>query len=177
MSERRLPEIHAESLFLRPLACTDQDAIYRLSQGPGMKLWLPDQVYRDEAEALDVLGYLVAQYDSPAGPSRSPFVLGVCLTDSRELIGHVGFSPCSYGVEIGYAIGEAHQHRGYAKQAVASATAWARAAFGLAAVHALVADENVASCKVLEACGFQPMELQRRKLHGVERMVKIYRLS
>jgi len=175
MSEPHPPELHAGSIFLRKLALTDQHTIFRLSQESGMKEWLPDQVYEDEAEALDVLGYLVSQYASPADPRQSPYVLGVCLAASRELIGHVGLSPCSHGVEVGYAIAEAHQRRGYATRVVSMATSWSLTTFGLAAVHGLVAEENVASCKVLEACGFLPVELQRRKLHGVERMVRTYR--
>jgi len=169
-------EVHAGPLFLRPLATTDQHVIFRLSQEPGMMLWLPDQVYKDEAEALDVLNYLIAQY-AAADPRRCPYVLAVCLSASRELIGHVGFSPCAHGVEVGYAIGDAHQQHGHAKRALAAATSWAFTAFGLNAVHGVVAEENVASCKVLEACGFEAIETQRRKLHGVERMVRTYRLA
>ena len=142
-----------------------------------MKEWLPDQVYRDEAQALEVLDHLVAQYASPAPARQAPYVLGVCLAASGELIGHVGLSPWRDGVEIGYAIGDAHQGRGYAKQAVALAASWSSAELGLTALHGLVAQENVASCKVLEACGFELLDLERRKLHGVERMVKTYRLT
>jgi len=108
-------------------------------------------------------------------PRRSPYVLGVCLSASRELIGHVGFSPCAHGVEVGYAIADAHQQHGHAKRALSAATSWALATFDLAAVHGVVAEDNVASCKVLEACGCLPIERQRRKLHGVERMVTTYR--
>jgi RimJ/RimL family protein N-acetyltransferase len=80
-------------------------------------------------------------------------------------------------VEIGYAIGDAHQLRGHAKQAVSTATSWSLATFGLAAVHGLVAEENEASCRVLEACRFQRVDVQRRRLHGVERMVRTYRFT
>jgi RimJ/RimL family protein N-acetyltransferase len=104
-------------------------------------------------------------------------VLGVCLSASHELIGHVGFSPCEYGVEVGYAIGDAHQNRGYAKRAVFAATTWALSRFDLPFIHAIVAAENIRSCKVLESCGFQVLAAIERKLHGVERPVRIYRLS
>ena len=139
-----------------------------------MREWLPDQVYRDEAQALEVLDYLVAQYASPALARQAPCVLGVCLAGSGDLIGHVGLSPWRDGVEIGYAIAEAHQGHGYAKQAVALAISQS-IAFGLGSVHGLVAEENVASCKVLAACGFGLLDRERRKLHGVERMVRIYK--
>jgi RimJ/RimL family protein N-acetyltransferase len=80
-------------------------------------------------------------------------------------------------VEVGYAIGDAHQNRGYAKQAVFAATRWALFKFDLPFIHAIVALENAGSCKVLESCGFQALAVIQRKLHGVERPVRIYRLS
>jgi RimJ/RimL family protein N-acetyltransferase len=80
-------------------------------------------------------------------------------------------------VEVGYAIGDAHQNRGYAKQAVFAASQWALCRFDLPFIHAIVAAENVRSCEVLESCGFQVVDVVQRKLHGVERLVGIYRLS
>src|SRR2546423_12136457 len=130
MTELEPSELPAGSLFLRKLSPVDTPAIFALSRESGMKAWLPDQVYADEAEALDVLNYLVSQY-APADPRRHPYVLGVCVSATRELVGHVGFSPCSRGVEIGYAIGDAHQHRGHAKQAVSASTSGSLDTFGL----------------------------------------------
>ena len=80
-------------------------------------------------------------------------------------------------MEVGYAIGDAHQNRGYAKQAVFAATTWALSRFDLPFIHAIVAAENVRSCKVLESCGFQVLAVIQHKLHGVERPVRIYRVS
>src|ERR1043166_3515727 len=74
-----------------------------------------------------------------ANPRHPPYVLGVWLSASHELIGHVGFSPCEYGVEVGYAIGDAYQNRGYAKQAVFAATTWALCRFDLPFIYAIVA--------------------------------------
>jgi len=174
MNERDPPEVQAGALFLRKLSPSDKHTIFRLSQEPGMKAWLPDQVYDTEAQALEVLAYLVSQYASPGDPRQSPYVLGVCLCATRELIGHVGFSPCGRGVEVGYAIADAHQGRGHAKQAVSAATSWSLTTFDLDAIYAVVAQDNVVSCRVLEACGYEAVDLQRRKLHGVERLVRTY---
>lgn len=142
-----------------------------------MRVWIPNQVYADEAHALEVLRFLSSQYGPSADPRHTPYVLGVCLSASHELIGHVGFSPCEYGVEVGYAIGDAHQNRGYAKQAVFAASRWTLSRFHLPFICAVVAAENVRSCKVLESCGFQLLAAIQRELHGVERPVRIYRLS
>jgi RimJ/RimL family protein N-acetyltransferase len=176
MSDAAPLVVRTGTLFLRHLTLDDTAPIFRLSQEQGMRAWLPDQVYADEAEALEVLRFLSLQYGPSTDPRITPYVLAVCLAASNELIGHVGFSPCEYGVEIGYAIGDAHQNRGYAKQAAFAASTWALSRFGLPFVHAIVAVENV-GCKVLESCGFQVMAAVQRKLHGVERAVRIYRLS
>jgi len=169
--------LRAGPLFLRHLRLDDTAPIFRLSQEEGMRVWLPDQVYADEAQAFQVLRFLCSQYGPSANPRNTPYVLAVCLEVSKEIIGHVGFSPCEYGVEVGYAIGDAHQNRGYAKRALPAACRWALSRFGLPFVHAIVAAENIGSCKVLESCGFQLLAAVQRQLHGVERAVRIYRLS
>jgi RimJ/RimL family protein N-acetyltransferase len=177
MSDTTSSVIDTGTLFLRHLTLDDTATMLRLSQEQGMQVWIPNQVYADEAHALEVLRFLSSQYGPSADPCHTPYVLGVCLSASHELIGHVGFSPCEYGVEVGYAIGDAHQNRGYAKQAVFAATTWALSRFDLPFIHAIVAAENIRSCKVLESCGFQMLAAIERKLHGVERPVRIYRLS
>lgn len=169
--------IHTGTLFLRHLTLDDTAAMLRLSQEQGARVWLPNQVYVDEAHALERLRFLSSQYGRSANPRHTPYVLGVCLSASHELIGHVGFSSCEYGVEVGFGIGDAHQNRGYAKQAVLAATRWAFSRFDLPSICAVVATENVRSWKVLESCGFQVLAEIQRELHGVERLVRIYRLS
>jgi RimJ/RimL family protein N-acetyltransferase len=177
MSDTASSVIDTGTLFLRHLTLDDTATMLRLSQEQGMQTWIPNQVYADEAHAFEVLRFLSSQYGPSANPRHTPYVLGVCLSASHELIGHVGFSPCEYGVEVGYAIGDAHQNRGYAKQAVFAATRWALSRFDLPFICAVVAAENIRSCKVLESCGFQVLTAIQRKLHGVERPVRIYRVS
>jgi RimJ/RimL family protein N-acetyltransferase len=177
MSDTASSVIDTGTLFLRHLTLDDTAAMLRLSQEQGARTWLPNQVYADEAHALERLRFLSSQYGRSANPRHTPYVLGVCLSASHELIGHVGFSPCEYGVEVGFGIGDAHQNRGYAKQAVFAATRWALSRFDLPFICAVVATENVQSWKVLESCGFQVLAEIQRKLHGVERSVRIYRLS
>ena len=167
--------VGTKALYLRHLRIEDTAAIFRLSQEQGMRDWLPDQVYADESHASQVLHFLSSQYGAAADPRNAPYVLAVCLRASDEVIGHVGFSPCDHGVEAGYAIGDAHQNRGYAKQALLAASTWALSRFDLRFVHALVAADNVRSRAVLESCGFELLAAVQRRFHGVERAVRIYR--
>jgi RimJ/RimL family protein N-acetyltransferase len=174
MLDPAAPVVRTGALLLRHLTLDDTSPIFRLSQEQGMRTWLPDQVYSNESHALEVLRFLSSQYGPSADPRNTPYVLAVCLAASGEVIGHVGFSPCEYGAEVGYAIGDAHQNRGYARQVLLAASTWALSRFSLPFVHAIVAAENVGSCKVLESCGFQLLTAVQRKLHGVERAVRIY---
>jgi RimJ/RimL family protein N-acetyltransferase len=78
-------------------------------------------------------------------------------------------------VEIGYAIAEAHQGRGLATEAVRAMAEWGTKGRGLPRVLAIVARDNVASCRVLEKAGFDLLEEVTRPLHGVTRRVRTYR--
>jgi ribosomal-protein-alanine N-acetyltransferase len=143
-----------------------------MSQQPGLRTWIPDQVYADEPHAREVLAYLIAQYDKPL---PAPQVLGVCLRDGGELVGHVGLSAIPGGIEIGYAIDDAHQGKGLATAAVAAMTDWGFQTLALSAIDGIVARDNAASCRVLEKAGFVLVAESARPMHGVTQLVRTYR--
>jgi [ribosomal protein S5]-alanine N-acetyltransferase len=137
-------------LRLRPLTPADVPKIFSMSQESGMRRWIPDQVYRDEAHAADVVATLAACTAQPFEPRTRPFVLGIEL--ANILVGHVGLSPARGSVEIGYAV-EARMHgRGIASEAVRAMAEWALGE--LPEVLGIVAADNVASCRVLVKVGF-----------------------
>jgi hypothetical protein len=71
--------ITTDVLVLRPLALGDARALFVMSQERGMRDWLPDQVYADEAHARDVVRRLIAD-DARPDPRSAPVVLGVCAS-------------------------------------------------------------------------------------------------
>jgi len=164
----------SRSLALRCFVPEDASKLFAMSQQSGIRTWLPDQVYESEAHALEVLRYLVGKCRDPGMPSLGPYVLGVCLRDSEELIGHVGLSPLGGDVEIGYAIEEERQGRGLASEAVRAMSEWALARFALPRIVGIVAAENAASCSVLRKAGFLLVEESIRTLHGRSGLVQTY---
>ena len=56
--------------------------------------------------------------------------------------------------EIGYGIVEDYQGCGYATEAVAALTKWALSQAGISRVEGEAEEDNVASIRVLEKCGF-----------------------
>ncbi len=166
--------IATDRLVLRRFVRTDAARLLFLSREPGLVTWLPDQVYRDEAHADEVLAYLMDQYEAPLDPRRGPVALGVVLAATGELIGHVGLSPLGEGVEVGFAIAEAEHGRGLATEAVVAALGWARDELGLERVSGVAATANVGSCRVLEKAGFTLVAEEQRELHGRHRSVRTY---
>jgi [ribosomal protein S5]-alanine N-acetyltransferase len=166
--------ITSSSLTIRAFTMADVSKVFQMSQEKGMRQWIADQVYHDEAQTTDVLKFLKSQYHDDASPAISPCVLGVCLRSTNELIGHVGLSPAKDGVEIGYAIAEAHQGRGYATEAVTAMALWGHKAFGLPKILGIVAADNVGSCRVLEKSGFVFSKEHFGKMHEWEGVIKTY---
>ncbi|MBL9020090.1 MAG: GNAT family N-acetyltransferase [Myxococcales bacterium] len=140
-------------LLLRPLVPGDVPAIYTMSLEPALGKWIPDQVYRDEEHAEEVVLMLI-EMATHRDPRDKPFVLGLEERETGALIGHVGLSKARGSVEIGYAIAERLHGRGLATEAVTAMTDWALRELGLPEVLGIVATANVSSCRVLEKAGY-----------------------
>tara|TARA_R110002072_G_scaffold10259_1_gene47908 strand:- start:2185 stop:2712 length:528 start_codon:yes stop_codon:yes gene_type:complete len=160
-------------LRVRHFALEDTPEIYRLSQEAGLRRFLPDQVYADEAEARGVLEFLIAQYADSEAIRSGVYVQAVELREGGELIGHVGLSPAEGAREIGYAIAEAHQGQGYATELVRAVRRWALEREP--ALVGIVASDNPASIQVLEKAGFELVWERQRELHGALTQARTYR--
>ena len=166
--------ILTESLILRHFAPDDSLKVFNMSQEAGIKKWIPDQVYRNEQQACEVLGYLISQYNEPGDPLSGPYVLGVCLAETHELIGHAGLSPFKDSVEVGYAIEDKFQGLGYATKAVTSMSEWGIQKFALSQIFGIVSIDNVVSCRVLESSNFQLIDEFEGKLHDRQVVIRKY---
>ena len=166
--------IMSRTVTLRYFAPEDAPKVFVMSQELGMRTWLPDQVYESEVRAVEVLRYLIEKCRDPGTPSLAPYVLGVCLNNSGELIGHVGLSPLNGQTEVGYAIEAKHQGKGFASHAVRAMSEWALTRFALPRVLGIVATDNGASCKVLQYAGFELIEESMGRLHGRSGLVRTY---
>ncbi len=139
-------------LRLRLLVLADVPKLFAMSQDAGMRRWIPDQVYRDEVHAAEIVAKLIELAAQPFDPSVRPFVLGIEM--AGELVGHVGLGPRRGSVEVGYAVEDALQGRGIASEAVRAVVEWAR----LPEVLGVIGAGNVASARVLERAGFVKLD-------------------
>lgn len=162
--------ISTSRLLLRPFTLADVPKVFLMSTEPGMRRWIPDQVYRDEDHAEQVVRALIAFTDRPPDPRAQPYVVGIEY--QGELVGHVGLSAARASVEIGYAIEERRQGAGLASEAVAAMSRWGLD-LGLPEVLGIAGVDNAPSCRVLEKSGFAPVREEDRPGGAI----RIYRRS
>lgn len=176
MKTNPLP-FRTKSLILRRFVPEDARRLFTLSNEVAFRRWLPSQVYSDESHARSALEFLIDQYSSPAHPRHGPYVLAIEHRTDRALIGHVGFSSFQDEVEIGFAIAQQYQGRGFAAEAVIAASRWAIGEFGLQRIIGIAAAANSASIRTLLRAGFVHQENRVMVMQGVEQPVSILQLS
>ena len=135
--------IETKSLYLRQFNQNDSSKVFSMSRESGIRKWIPDQVYENERHARKVLDYLINQYEKAGNPLSGPYVLGVCLRETGELIGHVGLSPFGDFVEVGYAIEDILQRHGYATRAVVAVSIWGIEKLKLYKIYGIVSKQGV----------------------------------
>ncbi|MET1249978.1 GNAT family N-acetyltransferase [Sporolactobacillus sp. STCC-11] len=164
--------LETERLMIRELEINDASLIYKYSIEKSMQEELPDQVYENLNEAREVIKFLTTNYKST--PQSYPLVYGVALKETNTLIGHVGLSETSSGIEIGYAIAMDDQGKGYATEAVGAFSKWAKCNLNLNAIYGILKASNKRSQKVLSNSHFVFCEEVVMKSFGGKYLNKIY---
>ena len=137
----------------------DEDArkLYENHMDDEVRRWFPNECYADEAEALDAIRFYADCVDN----GRLPYVLGVVLKETGELIGDTGISEVEGRpdeAEIGYCIGEKYRGKGYASELLTAISGYVASRFGIRTIFGRVVHGNAASAKVLEKNGYQFIE-------------------
>ena len=145
-----------------------------MSQEASTKKWLPSQVYRDEAHAASVIAFLASHYRPDIDPRAAPYVLGIEMKATGELVGHVGLSPLHREVEVGFAVKESARGKGIAREAVRAMCS----AFPSLPIIGVTALDNVPSQCVLLRAGFVREEDRRMPFQGGgQQTVLVFRRS
>ena len=130
---------------------SDAEWIFAYSQEPSTYRELPDEVFDSLEETRETLNH----FNQLAEAKEYPLVFCVAVPESDLPIGHVSLSLLrKNAIEIGYAIGEKHQGKGYGQIAAALFTQWALNQFGLPALYGVVKESNPASIRCLESAGY-----------------------
>jgi len=142
--------LETERLYLRRFTLADAENDYLYSQEESRKKGIPNEVYKNRSTAWKHVQAILSWYAN----GDYPYVYAIALKDSGEYIGHVGLSRIAEGIEIGFAICEKHQGKGYATEAVQAYVTWGKQALGLEKIYGLAYPDNAASQRVLQKAGF-----------------------
>ena len=146
-----------ERLIVRQFRDDDAQKLYENHKDAEVSRWFPNECYADPEEALDAIRFYVDCVDH----DHLPFVLGVELKETQELIGDTGISEVEGKpdeAEIGYCIGEKYRGKGYASELLTAISGYVASRFGIRTIFGREVHGNAASAKVLEKNGYQFIE-------------------
>ena len=146
-------------LLVRPFRDEDAQPLYENHLDDAVRKWFPNECYKDPEEAQDAIRFFAECVRN----NRLPFVLGVELKETGELIGDTGISEVEGKpdeTEIGYCIGQKYRGRGYATELLEAVSGFVFSRFGVRVIYGRVVHGNDASAKVLEKSGYQFVEVE-----------------
>jgi len=158
-------------LRLRRFLPEDVSPIFSYSQEESTRRELPDEVF----DSLEETASLLQDLNHHADIGKYPIVYCVSLLENDFPIGHVSLSPLSGdAVEIGYAIGEAFQGKGYGSEAAQMLTQWALNEGGFPRLYGIVKESNPASRRCLENAGYRLLSKEERNCFGGRYLIREY---
>ena len=146
--------IETERLIIRKFRDEDARKLYENHLDEEVRKWFPNECYANQEEAQDAIRFYAGCVEN----GNLPFVLGVELKETGELIGDTGISEVEGKpdeTEIGYCIGAQYRGRGYATELLNAISAYVASRFGIRAIYGRVVHGNEASAKVLEKNGYR----------------------
>jgi len=150
--------------------CAD---IHRHSLDEDTRRYVPDEVFETLEEAEAAVAFLMQTRHTPDGPFVHPVIR---KTDGAN-IGYVQACRADGGFEIGYHIAKGYTGQGYAAEAVRAFVPQIMQKLQLASLLGVVLEENAASCRVLEKCGFQLVFRGEDFYQGTRRLIRRYLYS
>jgi len=142
-------KLQTERLCITRFTLDMAESVHLNSLDADNRKFVPDEVFETTAIAEKVIKSLISFYDMEGKPKVYP----VLLTDGQQ-IGHVQAAPIKKGWEIGYHIGEAFVGNGYATEAVEAFIPFILDKLKLREIVGICHASNIASCRVMEKCGF-----------------------
>lgn len=131
--------------------------------------FVPDEVCETLEDAERTLRWLIQAGQTKEGPFVHPVI-----TKENENIGYVQACPIKEGFEIGYHIGKRYTGNGYATEAVQAFLPEIMKKLQIDYIYGIVLEENKASHRVLEKCGFELIYIGNGIYQGVDRALRKY---
>ncbi|NMA37692.1 MAG: GNAT family N-acetyltransferase [Papillibacter sp.] len=164
--------LQTDRLYITEFTETMAHSVHINSLDEANRRFLPDEVFKTEAGALEAIKFLISCY----GSAQGPFVYPVLLKDGTH-IGHVEAVPVEKGYELGYHIAAAFTGKGYAAEAVTAFVPYIMDKLKIDRINGICHYDNLASRRVLEKCGFKLIFDGMGLYQGRERHICRYEIS
>ena len=126
------------------------ESVQKNSLDEDQRRFVPDEMLETMEEARKTVLWLIDCYNKEGEPQVYPTLL-----KNGENIGYVQAAPLGDNKwEIGYHIAKNHTGNGYATEAVKAFLPVIMKRLNISKILGIVDVENIASCTVLEKCGF-----------------------
>lgn len=165
-------QIKTARLLITELEEAMAESVHRQSLDPDNRRFVPDEVFETVDAARETISYLVGCYRNALGP----FVYAVLL-ENGEHIGHVQAARTDRGWELGYHIGKQHTNKGYSTEAVRAFLPFIVEKLGVASLYGICLEENAASIRVLEKCGFTLDFAGLSGYQGKQKPIRVYKYA
>lgn len=147
-------KLETSRLVITELTMEMAQAVHENSLDEDNRRFVPDEVFETLEEARETVAFLMSQYGALEGPQ----VYAVLTKEGNQNIGYVQLVPIENSHwEIGYHIGKQYTGQGYATEAVQAFLPVMAKAVGIKEVYGICLKENLASRRVMEKCGFEPL--------------------
>ena len=144
--------IETERLVITEMTPDMAQDVHKNSLDEDTRKFVPDEVFETLEEAQETIEYLMSQYGSTEGP----LVYAVITREGDKNIGYVQLVPIGEGKwEIGYHVAKAYTGNGFATEAVKAFLPEITDFVGVSEVYGIRLQDNTASGRVLEKCGFE----------------------
>lgn len=160
--------METERLVITQLTADMAGDILRNSQDEDNRRFVPDEVFDTLEEAQEVVAFLME-----AAKGEGPYLYPL-LTKEGANIGYVQACMAENGWEVGYHIAKAHTGKGYATEALRAFLPFIVDKLNIDRIDGIVLEENMASHRVLEKCGFALAFKGEANYQGQPRSVRRY---
>ena len=144
--------IETERLEITEMTLDMAMDVHKNSLDEDIRRFVPDEVFETVDDARETIEFIISQYGSTDGP----LIYAVIAKAENRNIGYVQLVPIDDGKwEIGYHIAKAYTGNGYATEAVKAFLPVITDYVGVTEVYGIRLQENIASGRVLEKCGFE----------------------
>jgi RimJ/RimL family protein N-acetyltransferase len=153
--------IKSTTLLITELTMDMIKDIQKNSLDEDNRKFVPDEVFETLDEAEERVKWLIKSYQNPNGP----FVYPIIIKDNIN-IGYIQACRIEEGFEIGYHIAKEYTGKGYATEAVNVFLPVIMENLQIDKIYGIVLEDNLASYKVLEKCGFELIYKGTSKYQG-----------